>query len=148
ALLVRTMAGGDDKVPIASKEAFKDVNLKHWAIKYVNLAVSREVVKGYPDKTFRPSANITRAEGLAMIARFGGVKETPYTGAEFKDVNAKNWAATIIAGSFKEGLLNYFKGKAFEPNKKLTRAEAVEMLYRSRPVVILVNDLNDFEKGY
>ncbi|MBU0460927.1 MAG: S-layer homology domain-containing protein, partial [Nanoarchaeota archaeon] len=92
-------------------------------------------------------ANITRAEGLAMIARFGKVKELKYIN-QFDDVTQKHWAATIISGAHTEGLLLYLKGKPFEPNRKLTRAEAVEMLYRSQPIKLLIADLINFDKGY
>ncbi|MFH1577006.1 MAG: S-layer homology domain-containing protein, partial [Candidatus Margulisiibacteriota bacterium] len=74
-LLVRTKMGGDENVPNAANKVFKDLALSHWAAKYVNLAAKDGIVKGYPDGTFKPLANITRAEGLAMIARFGKVKE-------------------------------------------------------------------------
>lgn len=147
-LLVRTQVSGDKNVPAAKKKVFNDVPLKHWAAKYVNLAAKNKIVKGYPDGTFKPSANVTRAEGLTMIARFGGVKEIPYTSEAFADVKAKHWAAPIIAGAKKAGMLLYLKGKPFEPSRKLTRAEAVEMLYRSAPVGVLVNNLLDFNKGY
>ncbi len=146
-LLVRTKVGGDQFVPETSEVVFPDVPLEHWAVKYVNMAATTEIVKGYPDGTFKPSGNVTRAEGLTMIARFGGVKEIPYA-QEFTDVNAKHWAAPIIAGAYKEGMLIFLKGKPFEPSRRLTRAEAVEMLYRSRPVSALIKDLLDFEKGY
>jgi hypothetical protein len=146
-LLVRTFASGDSKVPAATGQIFKDVSLKHWAVKYVNQASKIGVVKGYPDKTFKPAANITRAEGLAMIARFGSVKELSYN-KEFADVPVSHWAAPIIAGAYQEGILEYLKGQKFEPNKKLNRAETVEMLYRTRPVTGLINNLLDFELGY
>ncbi|MBZ5496642.1 MAG: S-layer homology domain-containing protein [Acidobacteriia bacterium] len=145
-LLIRTVASGDANVPAAAGVIFKDVPLRHWAAKYVNLASLKGIVKGYPDNTFKPNANITRAEGLAMIARFGGVTELAYAGTEFADVNARHWAAPIIAGAFREGMLIHFKDQPFEPSKKLNRAEAVEMLYRSTPVFNLISDLKDFEK--
>ena len=146
-LLMRTKMGGDQNVPTAESKVFKDVPLTHWAAKYVNLAAKDAIVKGYPDGTFRPSGKVTRAEGLAMIARFGGVKQTPYTG-EFIDVKVAHWAAPIIAGAYKEGMLIFLKAMPFDPGRALTRAEAVEMLYRSKPVTILITDLLDFEKGY
>ncbi|KAF0134067.1 MAG: hypothetical protein FD145_921 [Candidatus Saganbacteria bacterium] len=147
ALLVRTLMGSDKAVPASAKGIFKDVPLTHWASKYINMASSKDIVKGYPDKTFKPAANITRAEGLAMIARFGKVNETIY-GNVFSDVNDKHWAAAIIAGAYKEKMLEYFKDKPFEPSKMLTRAEAVEMLFRAKPVNLLILDLKDFNKGY
>ncbi len=145
ALLIRTKLGGEEKIPTPRVEIFKDVNFRHWAIKYINVASNSGIVKGYPDSTFKPSANISRAEGLAMIARFGGVKELPYA-YQYSDVDARYWAAPIISGADKEGLLIHFKGKPLEPNKKLNRAEAVELLYRSKPVMNLINDLKNFEK--
>jgi hypothetical protein len=145
-LLIRTAASGDAYVPQAQRQIFPDVNLRHWAVKYVNLASLKGIVKGYPDGKFKPAANVTRAEGLAMIARFGGVKELAYAGTEFADINARHWAAPIIAGAFREGMLIHFKDNPFGANKKLNRSEAVEMLYRSMPVFNLINDLKDFEK--
>ena len=146
-LLIRTRMGGDENVPDTDYDVFPDVPLTHWAVKYVNQAAETGIVKGYPDGTFKPSANITRAEGLTMIARFGGVTEETYTD-EFIDVSVTHWAAPIIAGAYQEGMLIYFKDKPFEPSLKLNRAEAVEMLYRSRPVILLIEDLLDWEKGY
>jgi len=61
-------------------------------------------------------------------------------------VDSRNWAASVIAGADKEGMLIHFKGRPFEPNKKLNRAEAVEMLYRSKPVTTLINELKNFDK--
>ncbi|HTY12576.1 MAG TPA: S-layer homology domain-containing protein, partial [Candidatus Omnitrophota bacterium] len=146
ALLVRTKLG-TQTAPAVTKPQFKDVAVTHWASTFVDYAVKSNIVLGYPDKTFRPSANITRAEGLAMIARFGGVTEEAYTPI-FRDINAKHWAAKIVAGSFRDGLLQFLRGKPFEPNKKLTRAEAVEILFRTSPVKVMVNDLMNFDKGY
>ncbi|MGB9613777.1 MAG: S-layer homology domain-containing protein, partial [Candidatus Margulisiibacteriota bacterium] len=124
---------------------FKDVSAKHWAAAYIARASEIGVVKGYPDGSFRPNGKITRAEGLAMIARFAGISEEVYVN-EFPDVAASHWAAKIIAGSYKEGLLEYLKGKNFAPNKLLTRAETVEMLHRTSIVKeILAKDLLNWD---
>jgi len=148
ALLIRTKASGEAGVPAATLQLFKDVQLTHWAVKYINLAAKTGIVKGYPDGTFKPGANITRAEGLAMVSRFGGVKELKAISPDFADVAPTHWAYSIVSGSFKEGMLSHFANKPFQPEKKLTRSEAVEMLYRSSPVKGLVADLNNFERGY
>jgi hypothetical protein len=146
-LLIRTKAGGDDKVKPATLQIFKDVPIKHWAAKYINQAAIDDIVKGYPKQIFKPAANITRAEGVMMVGRFGSVEAIPYNN-EFKDVKASHWAAKMIAGAFKESMLLFLKTEPFQPNKKLTRAESVELLYRTRPVRGLINTLLDFEQGY
>jgi hypothetical protein len=109
---------------------FKDVKAKHWAAKFIAEAASSGVVKGYPGNLFKPAGNITRAEGLAMIARFAGISEETYTNV-FPDLPATHWSAGLVEGSFRANILDYLKGKNFEPNKLLSRAETVEMLYQT-----------------
>ena len=130
AMLIRTMAGGDEHVAIRSDLIFRDVPLNHWALKYIDVSYAEKIVLGYPDITFRPGNNISRAEGLTMITRFSGVSQEVY-GGQFTDVLDSHWAAGSIAGAYKAGMLQYLAGQPFLPNKQLTRAESVELLYRS-----------------
>lgn len=124
---------------------FSDVALGHWAAPFIARAADEGVVLGYPDGTFKPKNNITRAEGLAMVARFASVEKSYYT-AEFPDVNYKHWAADIIAGSYKEGMLKFLDGKNFEPNRLLSRSEAVEVIYRTKFMQgVLEKDLLNWE---
>lgn len=125
---------------------FPDVAERHWASAFVAAASESGVVLGYPDGTFKPRNNITRAEGLAMIARFDSISQEAY-GNEFTDVKSDYWAAPIIAGSYRLGLLDYLKGNPFQPKRTLTRAETVEMLYRTRFVTARLGaDLLNWEK--
>jgi len=151
-LLMKTRAqartlGSDtsEAVTITTTRTFSDVAAKHWAAKFVAEAAALGVVKGYPDGTFRPSANITRAEGLAMVARFAGVSQEAFAG-QFPDVMGSHWAASIISGAYNAGLLEYLKGQNFELNRVLSRAETVEMLHRTQYVNdLLAQDLLNWE---
>ncbi|MFC1540749.1 S-layer homology domain-containing protein, partial [Candidatus Margulisiibacteriota bacterium] len=146
-LLVRTQAGGEENVPKSVRLMFKDVPFKHWAVNYINQAAETGLVKGYPGKIFKPSDNISRVEGLTMTARFGKVSEEAYT-QHFLDVLESHWAAKIVTGAYNQGLLEHFRRKPFEPKRKLTRAEAVEILYRTAPIQAQIQDLRNFEKDY
>jgi hypothetical protein len=127
-------------------QSFNDVENDHWAVRYIMAASASGVVEGYPDGSFKPDGKITRAEGLTMITRFSGVNREPYAFQYFADVEPSSWSAQIIAGAEKAGLLEYLKGKPFEPNKVLTRAEAVEILYRTQFIQNLLNkDLLNWE---
>ena len=117
---------------------FKDVVSRHWAAPYIERAARDSVVLGYPDKTFKPKNNITRAEGLAMITRLAQVTQQAYK-LEFPDINAKYWAADIIAGANQAGMLKYLENQTFEPKRKLTRAETVELLHRTAYVQDILN---------
>jgi hypothetical protein len=44
-------------------------DIPDWALEGVCAAVEQGLVKGYPDNTFRPAAEVTRAEAAAVIAR-------------------------------------------------------------------------------
>lgn len=55
--------------PIVGKPTFSDIDTTHWAFGFVETSVSRGLIKGYPDGTFRPENQATRAEACAIIAR-------------------------------------------------------------------------------
>lgn len=131
----------------AGPSAFKDMKEDHWAGPFINQAYEIKIIEGYPDKTFRPKGNITRAEGLAMIARFAKIEKTTYNN-EFVDIFSNHWIAPTLAGAKASGIVQYLDGKDFEPSKQLTRAEVVEMLFRTPFVKDLYKDLLDFTKGY
>ena len=49
--------------------SFTDVAKTHWAFDEISLADHLGWITGYPDDTFRPSRNITRAEAMTLINR-------------------------------------------------------------------------------
>jgi len=130
------------------KAKFKDVSEKHWAASYIEQAVKEGIVKGYPDKTFRPNGLITRAEGVAIITRFAQLPEANVLEAPFPDVPGRFWAAREILSAREAGMLKYLEGKNFEPQKKLTRAEVVEILSKTKIIKPKVDEMLNFEEGY
>lgn len=48
---------------------FTDVEDKHWAYNEIAKIVEEQIMLGYPDKTFRPDKEITRAEMAVMMYR-------------------------------------------------------------------------------
>lgn len=70
-LLVRAL--GLEKEALAAMTAeldFKDIKaIPAGSIGYVKVAVDREIVTGYPDQTFQPNKNVTRAEMAALLDR-------------------------------------------------------------------------------
>lgn len=50
-----------------SGTTFFDVLYDHWAFNFIMTAMNKGMVSGYPDGSFRPKANLTRAEAAKMI---------------------------------------------------------------------------------
>ncbi len=126
---------------------FKDLK-KHWATKYIAQAVEEGAVKGYPNGTFKPNGLVTRAEGVAIIARFAKLPSAAVLEAPFPDVPGRFWAAKEIMAAREAGMLKFLEGKRFEPNKKMTRAEVAEILSKTPMLSSKVEEILDFERGY
>lgn len=135
---LESQAATEEAAPVQVQK-FKDVPAKHWASKYVNQAADLGIVLGYPHKWFKPNGKITRAEGVAMIARFAGISAEAYASG-FRDLPDDHWATPIVAGAKQAGLLKYLEDKLFEPKRPLTRAEVVEMLHLTEPVKAIINN--------
>ena len=53
---------------------FKDLDKNHWAYMNIISCATDKLIRGYPDNTFRPDNNMTRAEFCAMIYRMMKLK--------------------------------------------------------------------------
>ncbi|NOU65544.1 hypothetical protein GC096_16035 [Paenibacillus sp. LMG 31461] len=102
-----------------------------WAQKSIAQAVYAGIISGYEDGSFRPNAEITRAEMAAMIAKAlgltGGTTETPGF-ADDKDI--PDWAKGAVATIKNLGIIEGKGATQFAPGDKMTRAEAVTVLLK------------------
>nr|AIE77274.1 cellulosome-anchoring protein [uncultured bacterium pBIO2079] len=63
---VATIASKFDKLSIMDTNKFSDVS-GHWAKGYINSAVEKGWINGYPDNIFKPDQYITRAEFVTLV---------------------------------------------------------------------------------
>lgn len=89
-------------------------------------------IVGYPDGTFRPEGNMSRAEAAAIFARLiAAEKKEKISGkAAFSDVLGKEWYTDYIGYVSKYGIIKGYADKTFRPNDTITRAEYVTMAVR------------------
>lgn len=73
ALLVKALGLQDEALALMSEEPdFSDVNaIPAGSIGYVNVAVKQGIISGYPNGTFKPHQNVTRAELASLLERTG-----------------------------------------------------------------------------
>ncbi len=126
--------------------ALSDIDL-HWANNHIRHLVSIRAVNGYPDGTFKPDNNITRAEFTALLLRAlkidPGNSETGY------------WADNFINEAVSRGYIK--KGEFDDVRVNITRGEIARMVVRAMdekyPVDIaelsvLIKDFNDTSHSY
>lgn len=65
------LAAAQTAAPVSAPQvpALTDVPAGHWAKDAIDRLVSRGVILGYPDGTFRGTQNLTRYEAAIIIAR-------------------------------------------------------------------------------
>lgn len=77
--------------------AFSDVGKEHWAYPSIEWGVSRGIIKGYKDGSFKPNNQVTEAQFITMLSRL--------------DRSSDNTYPTNPGEYFAEGTYRYFKSK-------------------------------------
>ncbi len=114
-------------------EQFSDVTSDKWYYNYVMTAASEGIVAGYGDGTFRPNANVTRAEFAIMLVGMLQADTSAYTDiAAFPDTTTIYASAKkAIAYCADKGYISGFEDGNFRPNENITRQQAASILKRA-----------------
>ena len=106
----------------ATYNKFSDMAGAGWAQGYIGYCANAELVKGYPDGTFKPSGKVTGYEVLAMILRAVGYdKNGEFSGAD--------WALHVAQTAQQAGVLKNVKG--VDLNAPASRELVGELLFRA-----------------
>lgn len=70
-LVIRMVNKDDEASELAGQQtAIKDASdIPLWAVGYINAAYKYSLIAGYPDNSFKPNQNVTRAEMIAILSR-------------------------------------------------------------------------------
>ncbi|WP_310483801.1 S-layer homology domain-containing protein [Chamaesiphon sp. VAR_48_metabat_403] len=98
----------------------------NWAEPFIKVLVEKDIIKGYPDGTFRPDQPITRAEFAALLNKAFDLQPIR-AGRKFKDVPSKYWAAGVIQKAYRSGFLAGYPG-SFGPKQNLLRIQGLVSL--------------------
>lgn len=120
----------------ASSQQFNDIN-GHWAETSINQMAEEGLVKGFPDGTFRPDNNITRAEFAALTVQTFELKNTG--GQIFSDTE-EHWAKDFIAAASAGGIVKGYDENVFGPDDLITREQMALMV--SQAAGLQADDIN------
>ncbi|SDY85474.1 S-layer homology domain-containing protein [Tindallia californiensis] len=119
--------------------AMFDDTQDHWGEEYIFWATfDYSIFTGYPDGTFRPDNQITRAEFISILNKLLLLANEPYpqiTSASIRyiDFDSEHWAYSHVLSFYQRAkgashneidLKQVFSGPRLKPNKEITRYEA------------------------
>lgn len=117
--------------PVVAQQAkiFPDVAANHWAAAQIKELSQSGVIIGYPDGTFKPDDNVTRAEFASMAIRALGQEHTTVAQpVNFTDITPDYWAYDMIQRALYFELISCPpEGKAFRPDDSVSHSEAVSV---------------------
>jgi len=106
---------------------FSDI-AQHWASKCIVALATQNVIKGYPNGTFRPQAVVSRAEFAALMQKALPQLPAVREAIAFIDVPPEFWASDAIAWVSERGLFSGYGDGRFLPNQTISRVQALVVL--------------------
>ena len=116
--------------PTETPFPFTDVPESRWSYPYIQQLYDAGVVSGTSATTFEPTANVTRAQFVTMLAGLQGADVSAYTSGKFADVPADAWYAPYVNWAAENGVVYGVSDTAFAPDAEISRQDMAAMLYR------------------
>ncbi|MCQ2456588.1 MAG: S-layer homology domain-containing protein [Clostridia bacterium] len=115
----------------SAKTPFEDVPDGKWYTEAVLDVYEKELMNGRDGGKFAPTANMTRAEFVTILARLS-YAETTGLGKDltFKDTKATAWYADAVGWASSKGLVNGYSDNTFKPNAPISRQELAAVFVR------------------
>jgi hypothetical protein len=108
----------------------RDIN-KHWAKKYINAVLNKNIMTGFSDNTFRPDSKITVAEVCTILSKSFSFK-TKYQGV-FTKLKKNQWYSPYVQNIFNMKILTPDDSiyKKFDEMSNISRGNFAIMLSRA-----------------
>lgn len=112
--------------------SFSDI-AGHWAQAAITEAVSQGMVNGYPNGTFQPEAQITRAEFIKVLLAALGIEPAGDAAEPAFHDTAEHWARGYVDEAVRRNILKIedYEDNNFEPDNNITRLEMAIQLVRA-----------------
>lgn len=123
-VLVEPNENDNDNDPVKNDPVHNDI-IGHWAEASIKEMVQKGVISGYPDGTFQPDRNITRAEFVKILIKAFDLQ--PQAGKVFIDTQ-NHWAKDYIMTANGRGIVQGISESYFEPDTPITREQMAIMI--------------------
>ncbi|NEP57588.1 MAG: hypothetical protein F6K31_11275 [Symploca sp. SIO2G7] len=113
--------------PPAEAIEFSDVPEDYWANHFIIILSEQQIIRGFPDQSFKPNQPVTRAE-LAAIIQNVFDKDDSKNPIDFEDLPADYWASPAIDKAVKTGFMKGYPGEVFRPDEQVPRVQVLVAL--------------------
>ncbi len=110
----------------------------NWAYAGIEKLVALGAITGYPDGTFRPNNDITRAEFVTVLVK--ALKLAPKAGPVFADTEG-TWAQSYISTAAADGIVRGYDATHFGPNDPINREQMAAMVVRADKLALVSGPL-------
>jgi hypothetical protein len=124
----------DDRAVTATFQtpSFIDVPVDHWAFGWIEMMYANGITTGYPDGTYRPTGNVSRAQMASFIIRalFGedfSYSPTPH----FTDVLSGHWAFKYVQKMYDEGITTGYADGTYRPSQNVQRSQMASFIIKA-----------------
>jgi hypothetical protein len=111
---------------LEASSQFKDVPNTHWAKYDIDFLVSKGIIKGYADGTFKPEKPVSKRQVAIMLIRGLGLNTNNRPSLNIRDLNSNAEGYKEIITAIDEGF--FITNDYFEPNKPITRIQMARAL--------------------
>ena len=121
---------GPDATPAFVR--FTDVGMGEWFHDAITLAYYLNLMHGFPDGTFRPRDNVTRAQLVQVLANLANADTLAFAGASatFGDVPQGHWSFQAVQWAESVGFNLGFPDGSFRPDEPVTREQMASLFRR------------------
>ncbi len=126
-MLVIPLLGINVTASTLPKGFFKDTVGHRYELEIRKFA-EQDILKGFPDGTFKPDAEVTRAETATILALAKKLTPTKPAVSPFKDVPTTHWAYGNIVAVRNAGIIKGYPDGTFRPGANVSRAELAALL--------------------
>lgn len=108
---------------------FNDVPQNHSLITEMNYLVDRDIIKGYPDGSFKPNVTVTREQVAVLLSRALRLDTTTIKNPNYQDVPVNHPYYKEIAAAHNAGIFQ--SAQNFTPRGTVTRGTMAIILQRA-----------------
>lgn len=133
-----------------SKIKYTDIDLNNSKYESVKYITKEGIVNGFPDGTFKPDNNLSRAEFTKIIVNsfYPDFNEDDQKLDCFPDVDNLEWYAPYVCFAKVNKIISGFDDGTFKPANQISLVEVLKIIYEATPDNKKIKQDQDWYKPY